>query len=75
MFERIQIQLHPKYYSGRQFEIQVAGDPRSQPYIQSARINGESVFACEILWDHVRSGGILELSVGSEPSKTWGIPR
>jgi putative alpha-1,2-mannosidase len=75
MFERMQIQLHPKYYSGRQFEIQVTGDPRANPYVQSASMNGESIADCWIPWDRVRSGGTLELSVGPEPAKTWGVPR
>jgi len=72
LFQRIQIQLHPKYYSGRQFEIQVGGDPRANLYLQSAKMNGESILGCAIPWERVRGGGTLELSVGPEPGKAWG---
>ena len=75
MFEQIRIQLHPRYYSGRQFEIRVSGEPRTHRYIQSAKVNGEPIFDCEIPWERVREGGTLDLLVGPEPSKTWGILR
>jgi predicted alpha-1,2-mannosidase len=75
MFDRIQVQLHPRYYSGQRFEIQVAGDPRANPYLQSAALNGKSLTECQIPWDQIRSGGILNLSVGPEPAKSWGGAR
>ena len=75
LFERIQIQLHPKYGSGRQFEIRVAGDPRANVYLQSAQLNGEPLRDCRIPWERVRAGGMLELTVGPEPGKAWGMAR
>jgi predicted alpha-1,2-mannosidase len=67
MFDRIQIQLHPKYYSGRQFEIRTTGNPRANVYIQSAKLNGQPVLNSEIPWEQIRGGGTLDLSVGPEP--------
>jgi predicted alpha-1,2-mannosidase len=75
MFEQIQFQLHPRYYSGQQFEIKVTGDPRANPYIQSATLNGKSITECQVGWEQVRSGGTLELSVGPEPGKLWRAER
>ena len=75
LFDRMQIQLHPKYYEAGTFEIRVAGDPRTNPYIQTARVKGESVLDCFIPWARVRDGGTLDLTVGPEPNLTWGIRR
>jgi predicted alpha-1,2-mannosidase len=75
LFERVRVRLHPGYYTGGQFQIQVAGDPRTHPYLLSAKINGTALDTCEVPWEQVRGGGTLELSVGLEPNTAWGASR
>lgn len=73
LFDRALIQLHPKYYKGGQFSLQVAGDASSRPYIQSAKLNSEALNRCELPWEEVQAGGTLEISVGPEPDPAWGV--
>jgi predicted alpha-1,2-mannosidase len=75
LFDRIQIQLHPKYYAGRQFEIRTSGNPQTNLYIQSAKMGGEPILNYELPWERIREGGTLELSVGPEPGKARGVAR
>ncbi len=73
MFERVQIRLHSKYTAGKPFEIRMIGDPRANGYIQSARFNNEAVERCVLPWKQLVEGGTLELTVGAEPNKLWGV--
>lgn len=75
MFERVEIQLHPRYHPGGTFTIRVEGDPRSQPYIHAATLNRQPLSRSELPWASVRDGGTLELRVGAEPAPHWGTGR
>jgi predicted alpha-1,2-mannosidase len=75
LFERIRIRLHPLHHAGEAFEIRTVGDPRREPFIRSARLDGADWPACTLPWERFRKGGILELEVGTEPSAQWGRSR
>ena len=72
LFDSIRIQLHPEYHIGGVFEILAIGDPSENPYIQSARLNGQQIDQCWIPWEQIVRGGRLELKVDKQPSRSWG---
>jgi len=42
-------------------------------YIQSARFNGKPLDHCWIYHEALVQGGILELDLGPQPNKKWGV--
>lgn len=75
LFERIRIHLHPGFHAGEVFEIRTSGDPRGQPFIRSAQLDGADWPASTLPWERFRKGGTLAIEVGTEPSTTWGRSR
>jgi predicted alpha-1,2-mannosidase len=75
LFSKIRIQLHPRYYPGKQWEIEVKGDPTRQTYIESARLNGASLERCWFPWSTLTQGGRLEIRLGESPNERWGIQK
>lgn len=73
LFEKIRIQLDRRYYPGEAFEIVVQGDPATQPFLQAARLQGRALDSCWIPWERVTGGGRLELTVGNESNRHWGV--
>jgi predicted alpha-1,2-mannosidase len=74
LFNKIVIQLDPQYYKGGSLEIDVAGDPAKESYIQSASLNGEPLNQCWIKWNTlVMHGGKLEIILGEKPNEKWGV--
>jgi putative alpha-1,2-mannosidase len=69
VFDRIEIELNPKYYSGKQFTILARNNSPENIYIQSMKLNGEPLERFYMLHDEIVSGGILELEMGPEPFK------
>ncbi|MEM7367876.1 MAG: GH92 family glycosyl hydrolase [Bacteroidota bacterium] len=72
IFDRVVIHLDPNYYAGGSFEIQANNDPASNPYIQSAILDGQSL---DTPWFYHRllvDGGKLELEMGPQPNEGWG---
>ncbi len=73
VFDEIIIQLDAEYYEGDQFIIRTHDNSAENMYIQKAQLNSEN-------WDDVwlrhadfREGGSLDIWLGSEPNKQWGI--
>jgi predicted alpha-1,2-mannosidase len=73
LFDRVRIRLNRQYYTGELFEIQAAGSPAGDRYIKSARLNDKALDHCWIPWEEITRGGKLELSLGNDPNKNWGI--
>ncbi len=71
-FKKVTIQLHPDYYSGNQFVIEVNGDPTLEPYIQSANLNGKDWNSFEFPWELFTKGGTLKFKTSRTPNKSWG---
>lgn len=59
--------------NGKQFKIDVQGDPIHDFYIQSAILNGRELSRAWLRDDEIRAGGNLNISVGPAPNRKWGI--
>jgi putative alpha-1,2-mannosidase len=73
LFDRVRIRLNRQYCAGESFEIQAAGSPVGERYIQLARLNGKALDRCWIPWEEITRGGKLELSLGNDPKMSWGV--
>ncbi|MCX6227167.1 MAG: glycoside hydrolase family 92 protein, partial [Bacteroidia bacterium] len=73
VFDRINIQLDPKYSSGKTFTIIARNNSAANIYIQSARLNGQPYDKCWIRHETIAAGGTLELEMGDKPNPGWGV--
>jgi predicted alpha-1,2-mannosidase len=73
LFNKISINLDSNYYSGKKFIIEARNNSKENIYIQSAILNGEPLNNCRIKFSDMVKGGKLELIMGAEPNKNWGI--
>lgn len=69
------IKLGNKYGRGAEFSIEARYASRKNKYIQSATLNGKSIQSFQIPQSEVLKGGELELIMGAEPNKGWGVIR
>jgi predicted alpha-1,2-mannosidase len=72
IFNKITVKLNPKYYPGKQFVIEAAGNSPKNIYIQSAMLNGKSIDQPWFYHDQLIKGGKLTLNMSSNPNKKWG---
>jgi putative alpha-1,2-mannosidase len=70
IFDRVTIALNQDYYSGRKFVISTHGDGE---YIQRARLDGRVLDNAWFRHDQLADGGSLDLWLGAEPNKHWGV--
>ena len=73
VFDRIAIKLSPKYTSGKTFEIVTRNNSKENIYIQSATLNGKPLERSRLWRRELVQGGVLELTLGPNPNKAWGI--
>ena len=73
IFDEVTIRLNPEYYSDETFTIKTYDNSRDNVYIQKAALNGESLENCWFTHDQYAQGGVLELWLGPEPNKDWGV--
>lgn len=73
VFSKIDIQLDPAYYKGKQFTITAISNSPQNIYIQSAKLNGKPYNKCYIDHKDIVAGGKLELQMGNRPNQGWGI--
>jgi len=73
LFNKVTIQLDPKYTTGKTFTIIALNNSSQNMYIQSAKLNGKPYNKCWIYHQDMAKGGILELTMGKQPNKNWGI--
>jgi predicted alpha-1,2-mannosidase len=71
VFNEVEIQLDNKYTSGNTFMIKANNNSSENIYIQSAKLNGESLNRCYINHDEISAGGTLELEMVSNPNIGW----
>ncbi|MFZ1289424.1 MAG: GH92 family glycosyl hydrolase [Melioribacteraceae bacterium] len=73
IFEKTEINLGKQFGRGDKFVIEAKSTSRLNKYVQSAKLNGKFLNefkfpACELL-----KGGKLELEMGREPNKDFGV--
>ena len=73
IFNKITIQLDPKYYKGGEFVIKARNSSSKNRYIQVATFNGKLLDQFWIKHSDVVKGGKLVLEMGSEPNRNWAI--
>ena len=73
VFDKISIELDPKYYKGKQFTIITHNNSVNNIYIQRAMLNGNALNCFWFTHEEYAKGGVLELWLGPEPNKSWGV--
>lgn len=73
IFDEITINLDPDYYPGRQFRIVTHDNSAANTYIQQAKLNGQDLGNAWFYHDQLTDGGTLELWMGDQPNKEWGV--
>jgi predicted alpha-1,2-mannosidase len=73
VFDAVTIHLDPKFYSGKTFRIVTTNNTPENVYIQSAKLNGKPLENCWFYHRDFAKGGLLELDLGPEPNKAWGV--
>lgn len=67
-FEEVTLRLPNK----KTFTIRAAGNSAQNVYIQSAMLNGKTFTRTYLTHDQLLAGGMLQLTMGPQPNKTWG---
>lgn len=75
VFDRIEFRLDPRYAQGGTFAVVAHGNSPENIYIQRAMLNGEELAASHIDFAQIAAGGTLELYMGPEPNRQWGIDK
>ncbi|HEX3857211.1 MAG TPA: GH92 family glycosyl hydrolase [Verrucomicrobiae bacterium] len=73
IFDRVTIHLDRNYYPGRTFTITTRNNRPGNIYIQSAKLNGKPLQEFSFPQSVLADGGTLELTLGPEPNRKWGI--
>lgn len=69
LFDKISIELSPKYYSGKQFEIIVNKETPSSAYISSKTLNGKELKEYAVPFKTVVDGGSMTINLSDNPTK------
>ena len=72
MFDKITIQLDPKYYKGKEFVITTENNTQENIYIQRATLNGHPLNKSWIYFTDLVNGGTLNFVLGDKPNPEWG---
>jgi len=73
LFDKVTIRLDPKYTQGGSFTITAKNNSPANVYIQSASLNGQPLDRCWITYQEIVAGGTLDLTLGPQPNKKWGL--
>ncbi|MBI9056711.1 MAG: GH92 family glycosyl hydrolase [Labilibaculum sp.] len=73
LFEKVEIDLGARYGRGEKFVIEAKNASRLNKYVQSAKLNGKTLQDFKFPASELLKGGKLELEMGAEPNKNWGI--
>jgi predicted alpha-1,2-mannosidase len=73
LFDKITINLDPKYAKGKTFTITTENNSPANPYIQSATLNGKPLNRCWLNYSEITAGGSMNLVLGAQPNKSWGL--
>jgi len=64
IFDKIEISLHPDYYTGEKFSIKVNNNGQDQWSIKNASLDGEVLKGFSVKHSQLVKGGVLELGMG-----------
>lgn len=73
IFQELSFQLDPNYFSGKRFRIVAHDNSADNIYIQRAVLNGKPYAKNYIDFKDMVAGATLELYMGPNPNKDWGI--
>ena len=73
LFDKVTIRLDPKYTKGGTFTITVHDNSPENVYIQSTRLNDKPLDRCWITHQEIVGGGTLDLVLGPQPNRKWGL--
>jgi predicted alpha-1,2-mannosidase len=71
-FDKVTIQLDPKYYTGKELVIKARNNSKENVYTQSVSLNGEKLENCWIDRNLLMKGGTLTFEMGAQPNTNWG---
>lgn len=69
VFDKIEVSLNSKYYSGKTFTVVAKNNSKENIYIQTIKLNGDLLKRYWITHDEIVNGGVLELEMGANPKK------
>lgn len=72
IFDKITIDLDPRYYTGEKFIIETVNNSKENMYIQQAQLNEQPLNTFWFSHDTFSKGGKLKIVLGNEPNKAWG---
>lgn len=64
-----------KLSDGNTFRIIVKNNSPANKYIQSVTLNGKNYGQSFIIYRSILAGGTLEITMGPQPSATWGVAK
>ncbi len=68
LFEKVTIQLRP----GKTLVIETRNNSKENLYVQSARLDGETLDQCWLYWDELMNAAHLQFTMGPAPNPEWG---
>jgi predicted alpha-1,2-mannosidase len=71
LFSKVRIQLNQKYYPGKVFTIIAKDNGGNNNYIQSIKLNGQTLHRSFVPWASIKKGGTLNLQMGEKAVDTY----
>jgi len=75
LYQKVEIDLGNRFGRGEKFIIEAKNASRLNKYVQSATLNGKPLTDFKFSAGELLKGGILNLEMGPEPNKNWGIKK
>ena len=75
LYEKVEIELGNQFGRGSTFIIEAKDASRLNKYVQSAKLNGQVLKDFKFPASELLKGGKLELQMGPEANKDWGIQK
>ncbi|MCG8305899.1 MAG: GH92 family glycosyl hydrolase [Cytophagales bacterium] len=73
LYEKVEVDLGGRFDRGNKFVIEAKNASRLNKYVQSAKLNGKTLNDFKFPANELLKGGTLELEMGPEPNKNWGM--
>lgn len=70
-FDKVTLKLDKQYYDGTTFTISAVNNSDENIYVQSVKLNGETLRRTWITHDEITAGGILEFKMGPYPALNY----